>query len=71
MKATLLILGFLSAALILAQLVMGQLIVGSHDPGWIKRHQHTGYLTVVISLAYIALSLISIASTPRGQTKAD
>jgi len=62
MKLLSMILGFLAAALILAQLTMGQLIASSHDPKMIKMHQHTGYLTVVVSLAYILLSLVTIAS---------
>ena len=61
MKLFVLILGFLSAALIIAQLVMGQLILsGSKD--LLKSHQHAGYMTVAVSLAYIALSLIVIFS---------
>lgn len=65
MKPLSLILGFLSAALILAQLTMGQLILGSHDPKLIKMHQHTGYLTVVVSLVYIVISMLAIVSLPR------
>jgi hypothetical protein len=64
MRIVLLILGTLSAILILMQLVMGQLIVGG-QPQWIKGHQHTGYLTVVVALVYIVLSLMVIASGPR------
>jgi hypothetical protein len=62
MRVVLLILGTLSAILILMQLVMGQLILSGH-PQWIKGHQHTGYLTVVVALAYIVLSLMVIASS--------
>jgi len=65
MKPLSFILGFLSAALILAQLTMGQLIVSGHDPKLIKMHQHTGYLTVVVSLIYILVSMVAIASLPR------
>jgi hypothetical protein len=64
MRLFLLILGTLSALLILAQLVMGQLIV-SGQPQWIKGHQHSGYLTVGVALVYIVLSLMAIASIPR------
>jgi hypothetical protein len=64
MRVFLLVLGTLSALLILAQLVMGQLIV-SGQVEWIKRHQHSGYLTVVVALVYIVLSLVSIASMPK------
>jgi hypothetical protein len=66
MRIFLLVLGVLSALLIVAQLVMGQLIV-SGQAEWIKRHQHSGYLTVVVVLVYIVLSLMAIASTPRRQ----
>ncbi|MBV8232478.1 MAG: hypothetical protein JO329_21050 [Planctomycetaceae bacterium] len=65
MKTFLMILGFLAAALILTQVTMGQLILSSHSPKLIKAHQHSGYLTVVVSLVYIALSMLAIASLPR------
>ncbi|SIN97093.1 hypothetical protein SAMN05444166_1843 [Singulisphaera sp. GP187] len=64
MKPLLMILGILSALLIVAQLVMGQLIL-SGQAEWIKRHQHSGYLTVVVALVYIVLSLPKIASLPK------
>ncbi|GAC1448676.1 MAG: hypothetical protein NVSMB9_32060 [Isosphaeraceae bacterium] len=63
MKAFLLIFGTLSALLIVSQLVMGQLIL-SGQAEWIKRHQHSGYLTVVVALVYIVFSLMAIASMP-------
>lgn len=65
MKAFLLILGSVSAVLIVSQLVMGQLIL-SGQAEWVKRHQHSGYLTVVVALVYIVLSLMSLASKPKG-----
>lgn len=64
MKPLLMILGILSALLIVAQLVMGQLIL-SGQAEWVKRHQHSGYLTVVVALLYIVLSLPKIASLPK------
>jgi len=64
MKPFLLILGFLSAILIVMQLVLGLLIVQGQAT-LRTAHQHSGYLAVAVSLAYIALSLASIASTPR------
>jgi hypothetical protein len=64
MRLFLLIFGTLSALLIVSQLVMGQLIL-SGQAQWIKRHQHTGYLTVVVALVYIVFSLMAIASMPR------
>jgi len=63
MKVFLLVFGTLSALLIVSQLVMGQLIL-SGQAEWVKRHQHSGYLTVVVALIYITLSLVRIASTP-------
>ena len=68
MKTFLLVLGTISALLILAQLVMGQLIL-SGQVEWIKRHQHSGYLTVVVALVYNVFSLMTIASMP-GKHKA-
>lgn len=66
MKMFLIVLGFLAAALIIGQLVMGQLILSSgHLPRWTTAHRHSGYLTVVVCLLYIGFSLASIASTPR------
>ncbi len=64
MKPLLMILGILSAALMIAQLVMGQLMVNGQMK-WRTPHQHSGYLTVVVVLIYIVLSLITIASLPR------
>lgn len=64
MKLFLMIFGTVSALLIVSQLVMGQLIL-SGQAEWIKRHQHSGYLTVVVALVYIVLSLVTIASMPK------
>jgi hypothetical protein len=65
MKILLFVLGLLSAALILGQLVMGQLILSSGNPRLITAHRHSGYLTVVMVLVYIGLSLSVIASMTR------
>ena len=64
MKLILLILGFLSALLIICQLVMGLLILQG-QASMRTAHQHSGYLTVVVSMVYIAWSLATIASMPR------
>ncbi len=64
MKPFLMVFGVISALLIVSQLVMGQLIL-SGQAEWIKRHQHSGYLTVVVALIYIVFSLVAIASMPR------
>jgi hypothetical protein len=66
MKPLLILLGFLSALLVISQLVMGLLIVQGRTT--LKTaHQHSGYLTVTVTLIYITLSLIAIARTPRRQ----
>lgn len=65
MKAFLLLLGSLSAVLIIGQLVMGLLIANSHDPHLVRAHQHSGYLTVTVSLVYILWSIFAIVSQPK------
>jgi hypothetical protein len=64
MKAFLLVLGFLSALLIMVQLVLGLLILQG-QASMRTAHQHSGYLTVAVSLSYIGWSLAMIASAPR------
>jgi hypothetical protein len=61
-KVVLMILGALAAILIILQFVMGMLILS--DPGSLglrKAHQHSGYLTALISVVYIAWSLVVVA----------
>lgn len=62
MKPILLILGGLAAVLIVSQLVMGLLILQG-QASMRTAHQHSGYLTVVVTLAYIGWSLATIASS--------
>jgi hypothetical protein len=63
MRVFLLVLGFLAAFLIIGQLVMGQAILSSgHLPKWTAAHKHSGYLTVVVTLLYIGVSLAAITS---------
>lgn len=70
LKATLIVLGIVSAALIVAQLVMGLMIIRAGGEGaasvvkLIKMHQHSGYLTVTVSLIYVVLSISAIAAIP-------
>jgi hypothetical protein len=64
MKPLLMIVGFLAAVLIIAQLVMGLLILQG-QASLRTAHQHSGYLTVAVTLIYIAWSLATIASIPR------
>jgi ABC-type spermidine/putrescine transport system permease subunit I len=63
MKALLIVLGFLSALLIVIQMVMGVLMRnGQANTALRTAHFHSGSLMVLVSLAYIALSLAMIAS---------
>ncbi len=64
MKLILLILGFTAALLITAQLVMGLLILQG-QASMRTAHQHSGYLTVAVTLVYITWSLATIATMPR------
>jgi hypothetical protein len=66
MKALLLVLGFLSAALLIAQMVMGVLIRNG-NASLRTAHFHSGSLMVLVALAYIALSLTVIFSKPRAE----
>ncbi len=61
MKPLLLITGLLAAILIIIQLVLGLLIIQGQTK-MIKSHQHSGYLTVAVTLLYIGWSLAFIAS---------
>jgi lipopolysaccharide export LptBFGC system permease protein LptF len=63
MKPFLMILGFLSAVLIISQLVMGLLILQG-QVSMRTAHQHSGYLTVAVTLVYIGWSLAAIAKAP-------
>jgi cytochrome b561 len=65
MKILLIVLGFLSALLIVIQMVMGVLMRnGEANAALRTAHFHSGSLMVLVSLAYIALSLAMIASRP-------
>jgi hypothetical protein len=64
MKPFLIIVGFLAAVLIVAQVVMGQLILQG-QVSLRTAHQHSGYLTVAVSLIYIGWSMAVIISTPK------
>jgi hypothetical protein len=64
MKAFLMIVGFLAAILIVSQLVMGLLILQGQN-SMRTAHQHSGYLTVAVTLTYIGWSLAVIASSPK------
>jgi hypothetical protein len=64
MKAFLMIVGFLAAILIVSQLVMGLLILQGQN-SMRTAHQHSGYLTVAVTLTYIGWSLAVIASSSK------
>ena len=55
--------GSVAAALLLSQVVLGQLILDGRKD-LIKVHQHTGYTTVAVCLIFIGASLIALARTP-------
>lgn len=61
------ILGILALALVLSQLVLGQMILSG--PNNIeklrKMHQHTGYTAVAVSGIYILSSLYAILTSPK------
>jgi hypothetical protein len=61
MKLLLLITGFLAAILVIAQLIMGLLILQGRATMRVA-HQHSGYLTVAVTLLYIGWSMAVIAS---------
>jgi hypothetical protein len=65
MKILMIALGFLSAALIMAQMVMGLMLRNGQAEPWLRTaHFHSGSLMGLLSLAYIAISLWWIASRP-------
>ncbi len=64
MKPILLILGFTAALLITIQLVLGLLILQG-QASMRTAHQHSGYLTVAVTLLYITWSLAVIATMPK------
>lgn len=62
-RAVLILLGALTAVFLVAQVVLGQLIL-SGRANLIKAHQHTGYTTVALGLVYLAASMIAILALP-------
>jgi hypothetical protein len=63
MKSVLIVLGVLSALLIVAQMVMG-LLIRNGQASLRTAHFHSGSLMALVALAYIALSLSAIVSRP-------
>jgi heme A synthase len=68
MKPLLIITGILAAVLITTQAVLGLLIRRGGDPSLVATHFHTGMLTAVVTLVYVALSLTAILAKPRNPT---
>jgi hypothetical protein len=66
MKALLLVLGFLSAFLIVLQMVLG-LLIRNGQATLRTAHFHSGSLMVLVALAYIALSLSAILSRSKAE----
>lgn len=62
-KWSLIVLGVLSALLVVSQLVMALQIIGGAPESVRTAHQHSGYMMVVVTLLYIAGSLAVIGST--------
>jgi heme A synthase len=65
MKPLTIIAGILSAILITVQAVLGLLIRSGGSPRLVASHFHTGMLTAVVVLLYVALSLSLILARPR------
>jgi hypothetical protein len=63
-KTVLILTGVLAASLIIGQLVMGLLILQKGRADLIRPHYHSGLLTVLVSLIYIAISLAMLVSQP-------
>jgi hypothetical protein len=61
MKVLLILLGFVSAVLIVAQMVMG-LLIRNGNASLRTAHFHSGSLMVLVALVYIGLSLSWILS---------
>lgn len=57
LKTAAILLGILSAVAIVAQLGLAIVILSGGSTKIRTAHQHTGYLTVALTLVYIALSL--------------
>ena len=63
-KVLLIVLGAVTALLVVSQFVMGMLIIQGGSPAIRKAHQHSGYLTALVALAYVLVSLAALASIP-------
>jgi hypothetical protein len=68
MKVLLILLGVVSAILIVVQMVLG-LLIRNGEASLRTIHFHSGSLMVLVALAYIALSLATILSQPRSGSR--
>ncbi len=59
-----LVLGILSAVAIIAQLGLAMMILSGGSTAIRKAHQHTGYLTVAVTLVYLTISLATLIRIP-------
>jgi cytochrome b561 len=66
-RIAVIVLGALSAVMIVAQFVMGLLMY--RFPKMIEAHKHSGHMTVVVVLVYVFLSLSAILTTPAAASK--
>lgn len=64
MKPLLIILGSLSALLLVIQVALG-LMIRNGQASLAKSHFHSGMLMAVVTLVYIGLSLTAVLSKPR------
>jgi hypothetical protein len=66
-KLLLILLGVVSAFLMVGQLALGQLILsgamGAREK-LIKAHQHNGYAAIALALVYVLVSLWTVINTP-------
>lgn len=62
-KVVLILLGALTAVMVVVQLVMGKLLAAG-DARLAAAHKHLGYTAVVVALVYVFLSLSAIAASP-------
>jgi hypothetical protein len=62
-RVALLIVGGLAAILIVAQFILARMILANPGSYALRRsHEHTGYLTALVVIGYVAFSLVTIAS---------
>lgn len=63
-KALIIGLAILSAVAIAAQLALALMILSGGSTAIRKAHQHTGYLTVAVTMFYLVLTVATTIRTP-------